>query len=133
VAQVVKEAIVHPWMGQEEWEGYPLPPDQRHHPTRIGQLEKREVLAAPVVKLGAQGGPHPSVGMLEGRMVMKGVQGGPHPSRGMPEGRVVKKGVQEGPHPSVEPLGDQEGLQAAQVGLRGDRAVKQEGPVESQY
>ena len=111
MAQVVKEAIMHPWMELEERVERSLPPEQRHHPTRIGQLEKRVVLAA-----------------LEGQ---KKDQGGPHPSVELREDRAVKKGAREGPHPSVEPLGVQEVLQAAQVGLRGDRAVKQEDPVES--
>jgi hypothetical protein len=76
---VVKEAIVHPWMEQEERVGYPLPPDQRHHPTRIGQLEKRGVLAALKGQKEDQGGPHPLVGLREDRAVKKGVREGPHP------------------------------------------------------
>ena len=111
MAQVVKEAIMHPWMEQEEQVERSLPPEQRHHPTRIGQLEKRGVLAALKGQKEAQGESNPSVEVRGDRAVKKGGQEGPHPSVELREDRAVKKGAQEG--------------------LREDRAVKQEDPVES--
>ena len=71
VVQVVKEVIVHPWMEQEERVECPLPPEQLHHPTRIGQLEKRGVLAALKGLKEDQVGSHPSVEPLGDRAVKK--------------------------------------------------------------
>ena len=74
VVQVVKAAIMHPWMEQEEQVERSLPPEQRHHPTRIGQLEKRVVLAALEGQKKDQGGPHPSVEPLGGQVVLQEVR-----------------------------------------------------------
>ena len=130
---VVRGTIVDPRMEQEVRVGHPLPPDQIHHPTQIGQLGLSGGLQG-----DREGDPresraalHPAVELQEDLEVPQAVQGVSRAAReGLLEGRAVKP--PEGPaqlHPSGEPRGNQGVPQAAQEGLRGDRAVKPEGPV----